>query len=313
MHVTTLSVLARGDAIDDKFKFHLDALPADFGPLRTVEDSDDGSDYDGYDGNPNFDASSRSQITAALGELVEIISEAVGIQLKHPDISFRSNTFDYRCSRDGARFENRQPTLPEDKKDKCRHMGLFQCESRLRFRLRSQKRTLCLSLRHLWHPPYVQPESAPMAQSDIEAQRDDDSGSVTEGLASHTPDRSSWSGPMAPPYIESESESDDDTESNWRRKRGWFGSDSDSIWSSSESDSDSDSLEHDIDEDLSERNSETDEKMLQVRAERLGQTFADILELFNDALARGDKRLVKRIMKVTSGFIRTAEEVAASQ
>ncbi|KAJ5582182.1 ATP-dependent DNA helicase PIF1 [Penicillium sp. DV-2018c] len=132
--------------LERSFTFHLDALPVNFEPFRTVGQGNNDSD--------EVDASPRSRINEAAAALRDIIWEEGGFRFRHKGTNFKTNLYCYNCSQDEAHVPKYEPTVAEAKQRDRQRMERFSCGSKLSFRPCFQERTLSLSICHKWHTPY---------------------------------------------------------------------------------------------------------------------------------------------------------------
>lgn len=132
--------------LNGSFMFNLDALPVKFGPLRVIVNEN----------NPENVTHTilKSELNVAMRDLNEIIWREGGFRFKHASTNSQALVYTYHCSQDLARAKPYQPEVEPEKRREGKRMERFQCQSKLTMRVCVVTRTLFLTIRHMWHPPY---------------------------------------------------------------------------------------------------------------------------------------------------------------
>lgn len=138
--------------------FNLDALPVNFGCLRSLGIAES------HERDVDRGACHRSELNAAMRELTEIIWKQGGFRFTHTGTNFQSCTYQYHCSQDLMHAKGYRSNVEADKQRDGRRMARFPCQSKLNIRPCLQNRTLSLSIHHKWHIPYEDIELSPVVQ-----------------------------------------------------------------------------------------------------------------------------------------------------
>jgi hypothetical protein len=125
------------------YNFDLDKLPVSFGSKSLKSES-----LRMKRGEEN-----RASLDGAMRDLVDIIWKEGGFRFFYKDTKEENLTYRYYCSQDSDR------ALKNSRKSKGirdgRQMARFSCKSSLTIRPSPNDRTLYVSLRHIYHEPYV--------------------------------------------------------------------------------------------------------------------------------------------------------------
>ncbi|KAJ5145757.1 uncharacterized protein N7515_000321 [Penicillium bovifimosum] len=131
------------EILNGDYTFDLDALPVKFyrstGSLRVHENE-----------------SPESELNAAMRYLTEIIWKEGGFRFTPPEATapgLQNSTYTYHCSQDAMHTKGDQSTEELEKQRDGRRMDRFPCESQLNIRPCLQRRTLSVSIHHIWHMP----------------------------------------------------------------------------------------------------------------------------------------------------------------
>lgn len=139
--------------LNGSFMFNLDALPVKFGPLRVIVNED----------NPEKVSHTilKSELNVAMRDLNEIIWRKGGFRFKHVSTNSQALVYTYHCSQDLARAKPYQSEVEPEKRREGKRMERFPCQSKLTMRVCVVTRTLFLTIRHMWHPPYEEVQVPP--------------------------------------------------------------------------------------------------------------------------------------------------------